>query len=403
MKPSSTIIVAGAGVAGLTAATLLATGRHGPALDVTVIDRMPPPQFHADGDIGLRVSAISTGSAALLERIGVWAHVDAQRSCAYERMRVWDHTQPVDGPSTLYFDAADFAVPQLGFIVEDVLLRYALAQELDGTSVNLRFNSAIEAVDFGTGRPRIRLDDGTERQADLIIAADGGNSRVRAIAGIRTSDYPYRQTAIVTHATPERPHEHTAWQRFLADGPLGLLPLPDGRVSIVWSAGEATATEATAASDAALSDLLTRASDGALGTLEAAGSRALFPLCARHANRYVQRHLALIGDAAHAIHPLAGQGANLGLQDAQVLAETIDAALDNDQYLGDLPVLRRYERRQKGLNTTMFYFMTGLNRLFTTDSALVRDLRTFGMRLFNHAGPIRAQAVKVALGMTGRQ
>lgn len=402
MKSDFAIVVAGAGVAGLTVATLLANGRHARSLNITVIDASPAPQYCVDADIALRVSAVSTGSAQLLESVGVWRHVTAARACPYDRMRVWDHTQPVDGPATIRFDAADFAVPQLGYIVEDLLLRDALARVLGAASVELRFEARIDGVEFTENTCHVRLDDGTRLDADVVIAADGANSRVRAIAGIRTSDYPYGQTALVSHVTPERPHQHTAWQRFLPDGPLGLLPLSDGRVSIVWSTSEANAANAYAASDTSLGRTLTAASDGALGLLTAAGSRAQFPLCARHANRYVQRHLALIGDAAHAIHPLAGQGANLGLRDAHALAQTINAALDHGEFPGDLPVLRRYERRQKGLNATMLHFMTGLNRLFTNDSALLRDLRTLGMRLFNYSGPIRARAVEVALGMSGR-
>jgi len=155
------------------------------------------------------------------------------------------------------------------------------------------------------------------------------------------------------------------------------------------------------ASDEELGEILTEASDYVLGSLDVAGPRGGFPLCARHATQYVMPGVALIGDAAHAVHPLAGQGANLGLQDAAKLAEVIDTALGNSEHPGDKPVLRRYERARKGENATMLHFMTGLNRLFATDSALVRELRTTGMRLFNHSGPIKDHAVKVALGISG--
>jgi 2-octaprenylphenol hydroxylase len=178
-----------------------------------------------------------------------------------------------------------------------------------------------------------------------------------------------------------------------------MLPLSDGRISVVWSTAESTAERALAASDEELGEMLSEASDHVLGALTVAGPRGAFPLCARHAEKYVLPGIALIGDAAHAVHPLAGQGANLGLQDAAVLAQVIGTALANDEYPGDRPVLRRYERERKGENAQMMHLMTGLNRLFATDSMLVRELRATGMRLFNNSGPLRDRAVKVALGV----
>ena len=235
-------------------------------------------------------------------------------------------------------------------------------------------------------------------RADLVIGADGARSFVRESVGIAAREWPYGQSALVTHLEPELPHRDTAWQRFLQDGPLGMLPLADGRISVVWSTSEANAQQALAASDEELGEQLTGASDDVLGELTVAGPRAAFALSARHAEHYVMPGVALIGDAAHSIHPLAGQGANLGLQDAATLAAVINTAIAAGEYPGDRPVLRRYERARKGANATMMHFMTGLNRLFTTDSALVRELRTTGMQLFNNSGPIRDYMVGVALG-----
>jgi 2-octaprenylphenol hydroxylase len=178
-----------------------------------------------------------------------------------------------------------------------------------------------------------------------------------------------------------------------------MLPLNDGRISVVWSIHDVLAERVQAANDEGLGEILSAASDYVLGNLEVAGPRGGFPLCARHATQYVMPGVALIGDAAHAVHPLAGQGANLGLQDAAKLADVINTALGDAEHPGDKPVLRRYERARKGENATMLHFMTGLNKLFATDSALVRELRINGMRLFNHSGPIRDHAVKVALGI----
>ena len=394
------IVIVGAGVTGLTVAALLAQCRHSERLRVTVVDAAARPRHRASDDMALRVSAIATGSAALLESVGAWAHVASTRACAYERMRVWDESSSPDSNAALTFDAAEFAVPQLGFIVENVLLQHAIAAVLDDTDVDLMFEAPIAGLHARGVRHRVDLDNGRWLDADLVIGADGVHSRVRDSVGIATQDYPYGQTAFVTHLQPERPHCDTAWQRFLRDGPLGMLPLGDGRISVVWSTRDGTAQGALQANDKVLSDMLSDASDHVLGRLTVAGPRAAFPLRARHAEHYVKAGVALIGDAAHAVHPLAGQGANLGLQDAATLADLIDTALGNAEHPADRPVLRRYERARKGDNATMLHFMTGLNRLFTTDSSLIRELREAGMRLFNVSGPIRDHAVKVALGMS---
>jgi 2-octaprenylphenol hydroxylase len=376
------VLVVGAGVTGLTVAALLAQGKHSRQLRITVVDAGPRPEHKHDEDIALRVSAIATGSAQLLDSIGAWTHVADTRACAYEAMRVWDESIEPDSHGALRFEAAEFAVPQLGFIVENTLIQHALLDVLDNLDVSLMFNTRVDSL-----------------KADLVIGADGARSFVREQAGIETRDFPYGQTALVTHLAPAEPHGNTALQRFTRDGPLGMLPLADGRISVVWSIHDVLAERVQDASDDELGDILTEASDYALGPLRVDGPRGAFPLCARHATQYVMPGIALIGDAAHAVHPLAGQGANLGLQDAAKLADVINTALGNAEHPGDRPVLRRYERARKGENAAMLHFMTGLNRLFATDSALIRELRVTGMRLFNYSGPIRDHAVKVALGI----
>ena len=231
-----------------------------------------------------------------------------------------------------------------------------------------------------------------------MIGADGAHSVVRECAGIESREWDYEQFAFVTHLQAEQPHANVARQRFLSSGPLGMLPLADGRISVVWSTSEAQAQWATNAADDELGAALSIASDFVLGRLRVAGPRGVFPLRARHAEDYVKAGIALVGDAAHAVHPLAGQGANLGLQDAFSLANVISAALEQGEHPGDRPVLRRYERDRGGANAAMLHFMTGLNRLFATDSTLLKELRTTGMWLFNHSGPLRQRVVHVALG-----
>ncbi len=377
------ITVVGAGMTGLAFAALLAKGGAGKRVSIRVVDAGPRPHAADEDDISLRVSAVANGSAELLSSVGSWQKLPIERVSPYDGMRVWDENDAADSGTALHFDAAEFAVPQLGYIVENIRIRQALLEVLDETDVDLCFESPIEDLP----------------PADLVVGADGARSRVRDLAGIAANQWPYDQTAFVTHLQPQQDHGGVAWQRFLRSGPIGMLPLADGRISIVWSTDPDDAGEALDLPDAELGRRLTEVSDYVLGDLTVAGPRGAFPLSARHAEKYVDRGVALIGDAAHAIHPLAGQGANLGLQDASKLAQTLEAAIMDGLHPGDRPVLRRYERARKGANLTMLHFMTGLNRLFATDSGLVGEIRSAGMRLFNRSGPIRERAVKVALGV----
>jgi len=379
-------------------AALLAQGRHREQLKLTVVDAGARVRYRIDAELALRVSAIATGSVDTLQSIGAWPAIAATRACAYYGMRVWDEASIPEAGDALSFDAAEFAVPQLGFIVENDLLVDALCSVLERLKVELQFAAPLASLQLAAEGHTLELNDGRRLAADLVIGADGAHSSVRALAGIEDSEWDYAQMAFVTHLKTEKPHANIAWQRFLASGPLGMLPLADGRISVVWSTTPEQAQWAMSATDAELGAALTTASDFVLGRLSAAGERATFPLRARHARDYVKTGLALIGDAAHAVHPLAGQGANLGLQDAVELATVIDAALPRGEHPGDRPVLRRYERARKGANASMLHLMTGLNSLFATDSTLLKELRTIGMRVFNRSGPLREHVVRVALG-----
>ena len=402
MNRAIDIVVVGAGTAGLGLAALLARSAEAARMRILVIDAGAAPHFDAREDVAPRVLAIAPGSAAMLDDVGAWQAILDARFCAYDHMRVWDENDAPDGPGTLRFDAEEFAVPHLGYIVENVLVQYALCEVVRGLDVDVRFGESIASLEETERGYRLALASGDRIDAELVVGADGGRSFVREALGISVERHPYGQSAFVTHLQPEVPHAATARQRFLRDGPLGMLPLADGRISIIWSTSRDNVDGAMACSDAELGRLLTSISDGVLGELRVAGPRGTFPLAAQHARNYVRRGAALIGDAAHTVHPLAGQGANLGLQDATTLAAVVTAALAAGENPADRPVLRRYERARRGPNATMMHFMTGLNRLFASDSAVLGEMRRMGMQLFNLAGPVRERVVGVALG-AGRQ
>lgn len=392
------VTIVGAGMTGLGLASVLASD---PRVSIRVIDRGSAPVFDTANDVGLRVSALAPATVELLERSGAWQGIVTRRAAAYERMHVWDAALPPDSAATVRFDAAEFATAELGFIVENELVRFALAEVLYGSDVVLDFDTSIEAVERRGDRYRLELGNGVV-ETDLLVAADGARSFIREALGIGTTRHPYEQTALVTHVMPEQAHDNTARQRFLPSGPIGLLPLADGRVSVVWSTSPADAEAALDMDDDELGRKLTEIADHVLGRFTVAGPRGTFPLVAQHAERYVDAGLALIGDAAHSVHPLAGQGANLGFADVAELAKVIAQALDAGEFPADRPVLRRYERARRGANAGMMNLLTGLNRLFASDSALVGEVRRAGMQLFNLSGPLREKAVDIALGTSRR-
>ncbi len=396
MKSAADIVIVGAGMVGLAVANLLARDDR---LTVMVIDAGRKPVFSIDDDVSLRVSAIAPGSVELLASIGAWDPIAQERACPYRDMKVWDVNGHADGPETLSFGAAEFALPQLGFIAENVAVQHALLQQLDKTSTTIRFETKIDSIRRNGDRYEVELETARKLKPDLLIGADGARSFVRSCAEIPVRLWQHQQKAFVTHLRPELHHRNTAWQRFVNDGPIGLLPLQDGRVSCVWSTTPENADEALEMSDEQLSNRLTEISDGVLGRLTPAGPRGAFPLESQHAEHYVTEGLALVGDAAHAIHPLAGQGVNLGFADAEKLAQVISTELDRGEYVGDLPVLRKYERARIGANQLMLSFVDGLNRLFSSDSASLAQLRGAGMYASNKSGPIRNRAVQVALGI----
>jgi 2-octaprenylphenol hydroxylase len=389
-------LVAGAGVVGLATAALLATGRCADRLRVHVLDARAPPPWRAE-DVDLRVYALSRASQQLLESVGAWRSIAARRACAYRRMHVWEGSDPSEG--ALEFDSADIAEPDLGHIVEDGLIRTALADVLKAArNAEVTTGAAVESLETETHSAVVRLAGGRTLRGTLLVAADGSDSAVRRLLALPVAAHSYGQTALVTHVASTKPHRETAWQRFLPGGPLAFLPLVDGRSSVVWSLPSQRAAELIAAAPDEFVAALTSASAGVLGELTSCSARAGFPLQALHALRYCAPRAALVGDAAHTVHPLAGQGMNLGLLDAAALAAVIEDAVLAGEDPGDARVLRRYERERKGDNLKMLAAFDTLNRLFRLP-AWAAPARGLGLRAVNATAPAKRLLMQQALGL----
>jgi 2-octaprenylphenol hydroxylase len=387
------IVVAGAGPVGLLFAVLLK--RLQPGVALRLIDARPPQAWRA-AEIDARVYALSRESQQLLA--AEWPVLAARRISPYRRMRVFAGDSP-DSAAAVSFDAAEIGEPDLGHIVEDSLLRTVLLEAAAAVGVDTLFGSGVESLEAGTSGVRLRLGDGSDAQADLVVGADGADSLVRAAAGIDTLRKGYAQSAIVTHVETAAAHAATAWQRFLPDGPLALLPLADGRSSVVWTASRSATERRLALPDSEFIAELEAASAGVLGSLGACSRRYAFPLELRHALQYTRAGVVLIGDAAHAVHPLAGQGVNLGLKDAAVLARTLAAALEAGEYPGDEFVLRRYARAQQLHNLAMQFAFDAINEIFGPRLAWLGPLRALGMAAVDRSGEAKRLLMRRALGL----
>lgn len=372
------VVVAGGGVVG--AATALALFRQG--LDVALVERGAPPAPFNPAGYDPRVYALSPGTVRWLESLGVWSRVAAGRVSPYEHMRVWEN----DPARALRFDAAELTVPELGFIVEDGLLRSTLWAALGGATIYPGVAAAGLQADEKLSR--LELANGDVLEAALLVSAEGADSPLREWAGIEPVGWSYPQRSIVCHVTTGRPHQGTAWQRFLPNGPLAFLPLADGRSSIVWSTAQREADELLSLEDEAFGVRLAQAFDQQLGEIVDSSPRLSFPLRLLHAPEYVRPGLALVGDSAHVIHPMAGQGINLGLADAQALAETLAQARALRRPLGNLRVLKRYERRRKADNLEALALTDGLYRLFGARAPAITGLREWGLSQVGRAEPL---------------
>lgn len=365
---------------------------------VAVVEKEDLIEQHDAPEHDIRVSAINPGSERILSASGAWDWIARKRISPYQRMFVWDENS--DG--SIEFDSADLGVAHLGTIVENNLVACGLHRALlQSTAVRILSGSSVEQLNNERGQVSVRLSDGGAIRARLLVGADGARSRVREALGIHCKSHDFRQLGIVATVMTEKDHQQTAWQRFLSTGPLAFLPLSDGSCSIVWSCKQGAADELMSLDDDRFAEELARAFDHRLGAIVEVGTRRTFSLRSSHADRYVSERTALVGDAAHVVHPLAGQGVNLGFQDAAALAEVLVEARDRGKDIGGTLTLRRYERWRKGENLAMYHSMNSIEKLFSTERKAVCGIRGLGLRLTDSVGPLKSVFARRAMGLTG--
>ncbi|OGT88024.1 MAG: 2-octaprenyl-3-methyl-6-methoxy-1,4-benzoquinol hydroxylase [Gammaproteobacteria bacterium RIFOXYA12_FULL_61_12] len=388
------VVIAGGGMVG--SALACALGREG--FRVGLVESREPQRVWPQGEIDLRVSALSRASQNIMTNLGAWPRMAALHIYPYRRMEVWD----AGSSGRISFDCARIGEPDLGHIVENRVTQLALWQEMEGIESIERFYPA-RAQDLDLKGHSLRLEDGRVLHAGLIVAADGRDSPIRGMAGIEAHGWSYDQHAVVATVTPAGDHCRTAWQRFLPTGPLAFLPVDDGRCSIVWSSSPEETARLSELEEIEFLRQLTKTSEEVLGEILAVGPRAVFPLRLQHALSYVLPGLALVGDAAHAIHPLAGQGVNLGLLDAATLAQCLVEGRNAGRQAGDIRDLRRYERSRKGNNIAMLAAMDTFKRLFSNHNPLLGLARGLGLNLADRIPLLNHCFMRQALGLEGER
>jgi len=403
------IAIVGAGMVGMAQAALLAV-RH-PELQVALLEAASEVSQVPADSYDARVVALTQASRELLEEVGAWEKIGA-RACPYTEMRVWD----AEGTGSVRFNSRDAQLPNLGHIAENNVVVAALRARLEALpNVEQVFGFRLESWWRDCGlwhlqprRDRVNAIEGLEESGEilrtrLLIGADGARSKVRDLLHIRSQDTDYHQTALVCVARCEQPHRHTAWQRFLGSGPLAFLPLAglgdENCCAVVWSADEALARELVMLDDAAFALNLEKAIESSLGKVEAVSERFSFPLRARHAESYYGPGAVLVGDAAHSIHPLAGQGVNLGLQDVRVLCDEIDRALKRGLEPADASVLARYQRRRRGDNAATLKAMSTFKSLFGAGDLHWRWLRNTGLSLVDASPLLKKRIILRAMAV----
>ncbi len=367
-------------------------------MQIDEIDSLIASQRATDFDS--RVSALTLASEQLLRNLGVWPQIQAWGAEGYTRMHVWD----AETRGEVSFDANEVHQAVLGHIVENRWVMFALLKAaLKDSGIKISFGTKISKLSSPSqGVRELELSDQTNRTAKLVVGADGAHSQTRKLAGLGTHEWDYGQDALVATLYTEHSHQHCCWQSFTSDGPLALLPLAgaDQRaVSLVWSTSPDHASQLQACDEQVFCEAITQASKSVLGSIKSATGVQSIRLRQRHAQQYVTDNFALVGDAAHTIHPLAGQGVNLGFQDVGALVDHLQRASARNASIGDLNLLKRYQRARQLENLKMSALMEVFKRLFEPQPAIVELGRSLGMQWVNRSGPLKNHIIEQAMGL----
>ncbi len=366
-------------------------------LKVAVIESSPPQPFSADQPHDLRVSALSIASQKILAMVGAWEGVVSRRVCPFKRMRVWETAGDTE------FCSNNIDYPELGYIVENRVTQLALLARLqDFENVELICPASINKINYSTGKPtELELGDGRFLSAKVLVAADGGQSRVRQTVGLGVTSWDYQQHALVIYIETAYGQQDITWQRFVPSGPQAFLPLTGHFGSIVWYHSPDEVNRLKSLSLEELKNELVSAFPDCLGKVNKVLASASFPLKRQHAQNYVKPGVALVGDAAHMINPLAGQGVNIGLLDAAALAEVLVEARKQGLDISDMAVLKRYERLRRQENLKMMTVMDVFYRVFSNEILPVKFLRNLGLGLAERFKPAKNIVMRNAMGLEG--
>ncbi|MBO6677408.1 FAD-dependent monooxygenase [Parvibaculum sp.] len=394
--PDSDILIAGGGLSGLPLALACAQG----GLSVTVVDALDPATA-TDAKFDGRVSAIALASCRMLEQLGVTQHLEGQMQPINDIMVTDGRVREGASPFFLHFDHREIGNEPLGNLIENRHIRIALQKAVAAEPlIRLLAPQSVTRLDYGA-QAVATLGNGETVSARLCFAADGRNSPAREAAGIKTIGWDYGQTGIVSTVEHELPHEGVAQEYFLPGGPFAILPMVGNRSSLVWTEKTEDAKAILALDDAAFADEMRARFGDYLGACAPVGPRWSYPLTLQLARDYIRPRLALIGDAAHGIHPIAGQGLNLGLRDVAAAAEVVVDAARLGLDIGALDVLERYQRWRRFDNVALSLLMDGLNRLFSNDIGPVRLARDLGLGVVSRIGPARRFFMRHAGGVVG--
>ncbi|MGH8547190.1 MAG: UbiH/UbiF/VisC/COQ6 family ubiquinone biosynthesis hydroxylase [Methylococcales bacterium] len=392
MKQAVDVLIVGGGMVGAALACCL--GNTG--LEVAIVEETRPPAYDPGGDFDLRVSALNIASRVIMETVGAWQGVASRRLCPFRRMRVWEKSGAIE------FCSDDIQRPELGYIAENRVIQLAFLERIEGLSnVRLICPVATRKIRYDANDSGVELEDGRQISARLLVAADGGQSRVRQVSGIGISAWDYRQHALVISVETAYTQQDITWQRFVPSGPQAFLPLPGPHASLVWYHSPDEIRRLSALPDLDLLAELESAFPDCLGGIRRISGRASFPLKRQHAQEYVKPGLALIGDAAHMINPLAGQGVNIGFMDAAALAEVVVAAASKGRDIGSLAVLREYEKKRRRENLLMMTTMDLFYRVFSNEIGPLKIFRNLGLGLADRLSPAKKLVMRYAMGLEG--